>query len=149
MLKIICSILKINLTNNRTPTITISGESMYPTIQTNDRIKIKKCNKYNIGDILIFEFNNELLAHRLLKKNGHFFCKGDNSFRLEEIDEKDIIGKVISKYENGKEVNICNVDETFLKLSFQIGQDFLRYKYDKDKTISSNTYKIYKDKYLK
>ncbi len=49
MLKIICSILKINLTNNRTTTITFSGESMYPTLQTNDRIKIKKCNKYNIS----------------------------------------------------------------------------------------------------
>lgn len=75
--------------------------SMYPEIKIGDNIIIKKCKKYNVGDIITFEKNNEIITHRIDSiDGGKFFTKGDanNSIDLEPITIDKIYGKVIFKY---------------------------------------------------
>lgn len=78
--------------------ITIHGNSMAPTLLDGDIVTIVKKNNYCVGDILIFKYRNEgLIAHRLLYINNAYFCKGDNSFRFEKIENDDILGKITTR----------------------------------------------------
>lgn len=76
--------------------ITVMGISMNPTLFEGDKVIIEKCDKYKIGDIIVFDYKNEgILIHRLLKFDGRYFCKGDNAFRLEDIEYNQILGKAV------------------------------------------------------
>ena len=65
--------------------LTVSGVSMFPLLKEGDRITILPKDEYEVGEVLVFIYGqNEILAHRLLmKEGGQYYCKGDNSFRIE------------------------------------------------------------------
>ncbi len=69
--------------------LTIEGTSMLPVLHPGNCISICAKEDYIVGDILVFFYKNDtLLVHRLLKiENGRYFCKGDNSFRLEDVEK--------------------------------------------------------------
>lgn len=46
---------------------------MYPTLQEGDEIFIINDNEYCIGNVVAFMYNNELVAHRLLKIENERF----------------------------------------------------------------------------
>lgn len=124
--------------------ITVNGISMNPTLYEKDKIKICRLEDYNIGDILVYQYEDEgLLVHRLLsKKEGIYFCKGDNAFRMEEVEKNKIFGKVTEV--NGKTLEIWPEWKT--KLSYQINCDLkTKYDYDIEKTKKSSIYKLYKN----
>lgn len=80
--------------------------------------------------------------HRLLKtENGRFFCKGDNSFRLEDIEKKDIIGAV------QLEIDVHNTPE-FVAASYSISRIFRKCRYNAERTKSTDEYLQYANKYL-
>ena len=120
--------------------LTVTGTSMEPTLIEGDLITIIKCNNYTIGDILVFDYKNEgLLVHRLLKTSIRYFCKGDNSFRLEDMPAEKIIGKVTAV--NG--VPIAVWQKWKMDLSYAVNRSFVKSKYDITNTMQTDIYKLY------
>jgi signal peptidase I len=78
------------------------GNSMYPHIQSGDLMVIMKKTdplfKINIGDIIVFRYEDVLVAHRvILIQDNNYYVKGDNNPNADAIIVKDnvLIGKVI------------------------------------------------------
>jgi signal peptidase I len=136
-----CSILKHKIESAASCQITVGGNSMLPVLHNGDVITIRKEDKYEIGDVLIFKYGEEgILVHRLLKtKDKKYYCKGDNCYRLEEIDKTDIFGKVIG---------LPDVDIDFINLSLAVNTEFAKNYNDFYKTIATDVYKKYKSRYL-
>lgn len=79
--------------------LVIKSGSMYPTLNTNDIIIVKKEENYSVGDIITYNYNNEyLVTHRIVDvKDKGFITKGDNNNCEDEesVAIKNIKGKVI------------------------------------------------------
>lgn len=134
-------ILYANLNAGREMTISVTGTSMIPTLYEGNTVTIKRENNYSIGDILVFTYKGELLIHRLLKiENGRYFCKGDNSFRLEDLPIEDIAGKVVLL--NGQPVP--PISDSLIKLSYLVNRVFRQYRYNIQKTKESGIYRFYR-----
>lgn len=119
------AILKFALESRKEASATILGDSMMPFIKNSDVVTIVKAEKYNIGDIVLFEYDGILLSHRVLEigsdtNGGVFFIKGDNSFRIEKTHSDRIIGKVIriNKKDPPK------YDSSLIVLSLRVGKCF-------------------------
>ncbi len=99
--------------------------------------------KKHIRDIVVFYYKEDsLIIHRILKvNNGRYYCKRDNSFRIEDVLYDWIIGKV-----NFEKTN--KTDELIVE-SLKINKIFRQNGYDINKTKNTKEYKHYKDKYLK
>ena len=128
------------LAHGHNATISVKGISMNPTLYEGDSVTVQKAESYVIGDILVFTYKGELLIHRLLKiERGRYFCKGDNSFRLEDMPYEDIAGKVI----------LCNGEPVFETpkhlpaLSYLVNRAFRVCGYDIQKTKKSAIYRFY------
>ncbi len=73
---------------------------MFPFIRTGDRITITPEKKINIGDIIVFKRDNQMVCHRLVRvfeKGGFKYCqtRGDAYFRLDEpVAFDQILGRV-------------------------------------------------------
>ncbi len=136
-------LLKAMLEANHGIQITISGSSMCPIIYDGQKVTVSRAEHYTPGDIVIFQYKNEgLLAHRLLKIiNGRLFCKGDNSFRIEDITEEQIIGTVILN-------NDRHNDLTFIEASYSIGKLFKKCRYNSEILRSHPQYVEYAKLYL-
>lgn len=119
--------------------ISVTGVSMNPVLFEGDRITVIKCADYNIGDILVFNYKDGLLVHRLLKKDGKYFCKGDNSFRLEDVSTDQIIGKVAAV--NGHDIGPC--PQRLIELSYLVNRAFFKCHYDQIKTKQTDIYQLY------
>lgn len=77
------------------------GFSMSPTFCEGDFIQVsqKKARRFLPGDIIVFRYQKQLVAHRLLiRVNGSLFVKGDNSKIIETITQKNYIGMVLAIY---------------------------------------------------
>lgn len=91
---------KENLTNifNFRFFIVKSG-SMYPKLDINDIVIVKKCENYDIEDIITYNCQNKyFITHRIIEKNENaFITKGDNnnSEDLEKVKIQNVKGKVI------------------------------------------------------
>lgn len=128
--------------------ITVTGISMNPTLYEGDRILVQVCNTYAPGDLLVYSYKNEgLLVHRLLhigqtlagQTDTRFYCKGDNAFRLEDLSQSEIIGKVISV--NGHE--LAPWPDWKQKLSYDVHRQFIRCRYDTVRTRMTDAYRLY------
>ena len=123
--------------------VTVSGISMVPVLHDGDTVSVCRKDGYEVGDILVFVYKSgELLVHRLLKvENDRYFCKGDNSFRLEDVDADHIIGAVILE-------NDAHRNDSFISASLRINGIFRRCGYDIAKTRETAEYQAYSMKYL-
>lgn len=138
--KLIAKLLPTILKSKGQAEITVMGISMNPTLFEGDKVIIEKCDEYRIGDILVFNYKNEgILIHRLLYCDGRYFCKGDNAFRLEDIEYNQIIGKAVLV----NNTSIQPWDEWKVKLSYSVNREFLKLHYDTSKVIKNNIYKLY------
>lgn len=139
------NILRSRLNGGRDMDIIVKGVSMEPSLYATDVVTIRRAESYEIGDILVFLYkNNELLIHRLLRvKDKRFFCKGDNAFRLEDIEYEQIFGKVVKV--NGKDIS--TVTPCHIELSYMVNRIFRQSGYRIDETKKSGTYRFYK-KYI-
>lgn len=132
--------------------ISVCGNSMQPTLNDKDIITIRRQNNYNIGDIVVFWYkDSELLVHRILKIDKNYYCKGDNSFRLENINPELILGKVVK-------VNKKDILPWFdwqIDFSYTINRIFHQHKYNIKLTKQTDEYKLYeaiilhKDEFLR
>lgn len=123
-------------------TITVNGVSMEPTLHKGDSITIEKCVDYQIGDIIVFKYkHNELLVHRIVKKDDRLYCKGDNAFRLEDIASDQIAGKVV-------QINrqpIRNWPLSLIDLSLKVGLVFRKQHYNIEAAKKTDIYKQYSE----
>ena len=98
----------------------VKSNSMYPTLQKNDIILIKRNSDYKKGDIITYDYeNNYLVTHRIIEKNNNFFVtKGDNNNSEDEksIQLENIKGKVITILNRKSQVAIILL--VFFLLSF-------------------------------
>lgn len=121
----------------------VSGNSMFPILKDGTTITVYRKESYQVGDILVFLYKNEtVIVHRLLKiQNERYFCKGDNSFRIEDISFDQIIGAIKLDNDNNK------TDE-FIVASLQIGKMFRNCGYITEKVQKKTEYIEYAKKYL-
>ena len=76
------------------------GNSMKPNIYPNDILITRKFDKYNVGDIIEFEYNGLTITHRINAKgidNGQsvYYTLGDNNKGYEIVYHNQIKGKII------------------------------------------------------
>lgn len=90
---------KISIFNKIGLAVVVS-DSMEPVLSVNDLIVINKKDNYQVGDIIVYRFNNELIVHRIVKINQEqIVTKGD-----------------ANKYED----NAISLDKVYGKLGFSI-----------------------------
>lgn len=79
----------------------VSSGSMVPTFSIGDIIIIKKCEDYEVGDIVTYNVDNcYLVTHRIIERNGNnFVTKGDSNNKVdtEIVTKENIEGKFIYK----------------------------------------------------
>lgn len=139
--KLLQKVLMAQVSAGKAVEIAVTGVSMNPALYEGDSITVQKKADYEVGDILVFSYkNDELLVHRLLeKRDGLYFCKGDNAFRLEDVPLKQIVGKVTAV--NGNPTPPC--PQRLITLSLLVNRAFFRFRYDVEKTRQSSIYQLY------
>ena len=87
--------------------------------------------------------------HRLLFKfNGYFYCKGDNSFRLEMVNPVDVLGGVKRIIRNDVEIAIPTVSKDFIKRSLKLGFAYQECGFNKGVLMHCESYRLYAKTYL-
>lgn len=77
------------------------GSSMFPVLRTGDRIIVAPERDFNVGDLLVFKQDDQMVCHRFVKifeKDGikYFQTRGDSFFGLDEpVTAGQILGKVV------------------------------------------------------
>lgn len=86
--------------------ITISGNSMVPTLENGEKVKFDSTDKdVKIGDIILYQqFSTHLTVHRVVKtieqnKLKYYVTKGDNNPECDKylVASDSVIGKIIGK----------------------------------------------------
>jgi PqqD family protein of HPr-rel-A system len=144
---LIQKLLQAQLKTKKEIEISVTGVSMNPTLFEGDVITGSARQEYEVGDIVILTYKQrELLVHRILRiKNDRYFCKGDNSFRLEDITFDQILGKVILR--NGDKIE--PPPAKLITLSYLINRVFLKCRYDVEKAKQTNIYRLYEKTILR
>ncbi len=124
--------------------IQVRGTSMLPYLKEGNHVIIQDESKYKEGDILLIHYkSSELLIHRLVcRKKRTFICKGDNAFRLEEVDRDQVLGKLVGVVET-KEADYL-WSKWKVHLSYCIGVQAKRSGYELDRIKKSLLYRIYR-----
>lgn len=141
--------LELQLNKKGELVLDVVGNSMLPAFAEGDCIKIKKADNLSAGDIIVFVYNMNLLVHRILCiRQETLYCKGDNSFRIEEITYDDILGKVTGAMRSRAaaeqtEIKLPEPDEEFLALSMAVGREFLRLGCDRERMRESQVFQQY------
>lgn len=143
-------IIKLKASTNQPFKIKVGGSSMLPIILPTDTAVVLKSEDYAIGDVLLFLYeNNHIIIHRLLKiLDGMYYCKGDNSFRIEMIQYSDILGKILAIKRQNKIVSLPSMSRIYLDMSYSINQEFIKNGCDIQKTKKTPLYLKYKEEYL-
>jgi len=149
-INITLKILKQRLDRGLSAEIHVQGDSMHPILYEHDKIGLVKSDIYCVGDVLVFQYaQHEFLVHRLLlMRDCKYYCKGDNSFRLEEVESANIFGKVVSICRNGVSAPLPDVCDVFINHSLQVNHEFQRYRNNYAKTTDTEIYKRYYKKYI-
>lgn len=125
--------------------VTVCGDSMRPIICNGDKVKVilQKNDQYSIGDVIVFPYKDEgLIIHRLLKiQYGRYFCKGDNSFRIEDIPLDQVIGKAVISDD-------WHNSESFTERSLAIGMLYKKMGYKSSLIRETTVYREYEKTYL-
>lgn len=148
--EILVHVVKLKSMTKRPFEIKIGGSSMLPIILPSDTAVVLKNKEYAIGDILLFLYeSNHIIIHRLLKiMNGKYYCKGDNSFRLEIVNYSDILGKVILVKRGNIIMNPPTIPRIYLDMSYSINNEFVKNEFDIQRTQNTTEYIKYKKEYL-
>ncbi|MCC7430889.1 signal peptidase I [bacterium] len=111
--------------NSQGVNVVVKGFSMKPFIFDGDKIKIKfiEAKKIKFGDIVVFKSNEKLVVHRIIRTIErhdllYFWEKGDNRRFPTEINENDLVGKVVEIERSGKIVSLISVLERFKGIFF-------------------------------
>jgi len=86
---------KISIFNKVGVAVVVSN-SMEPVLSINDLIVVKKQDNYDIGNIIVYKLNNELVIHRIVRIDQEkIITKGDaNDYEDKPINLDQIYGKL-------------------------------------------------------
>lgn len=123
--KEISSLLKDSLRKYGSVWMRLEGKSMLPFLKSGTMISVRNADirDIHIGDIVVFEKDGTIIAHRVFRKAnlaGQFFLrtKSDISFSLESlISNEGLIGKVTAFKRSGREIKVDNFMLRLLGLS--------------------------------
>ena len=126
--------------------LTVTGISMNPVLYESDIVTISPEAAYNIGDILVFVYNqNEMLLHRLIEiKDEIYYFKGDNALRMEKALFDQISGKVTGIIRNEQSIPIPPCTDKLITMAKAVNTMFFKRRYDVEKTKETYIYKMYK-----
>jgi len=143
-------IIKLRSSTKQPFEVKVGGSSMMPVILPTDTAVVLKSEDYTIGDVLLFLYeDNHIIIHRLLKiLNGMYYCKGDNSFRIEIIQHSDILGKVLAIKRQNTILSLPPMPIEYLDMSYSINQEFIKNGYDTALTKKTPVYLKYQEEYL-
>ena len=143
-------LLKFKLSLTEKVVITVSGTSMLPVLCEGDKVGIVSSLEYNNGDILLFLYDeNKVIVNRLLlHRKDRFFLKGDNSFRMEEVNYNNILGKVVEIDRDGCVFTPTPVDREFISDSLDIYSEFVKCGFDHKKVLQTSKYINFEKKYI-
>ncbi len=84
-----------------------NGQSMLPFIKGGDSVVVSKESCVNNYDIVAFTRSDGMIVvHRVVaSKNGKYNIKGDNTFYDEWVEPNMILGVVICRVHNGKNID--------------------------------------------
>ena len=126
--------------------ISVTGISMEPALHQGDTVTVSACRDYAPGDILVYPYKGSLLVHRLLVRDGDLlFCKGDNAFRIEDIEAGREMGHAVAV--NGRPLPRCPL--RLIALSLAVGRAFRQCRYDVARTKDPAVYRLYEAVILK
>ncbi len=143
--------LRTKIREEREVQIKVSGCSMTPNIKDGTKIIVSEKEVYELGDILVFSdvVGKKINVHRLVMKyNGFYYCKGDNSFAIEKITFDNIIGAVIFQDLDGVFIKPPKPTRQFIHHSLKVGFEFFKMGFDREKILNNEIYMDYKAKYL-
>lgn len=95
------------LNEGKKVSFTVKGISMKPFFKDDQTVvTLMKKIKYQKNDVIFFKYQQSFKLHRIRKiKKGNIICSGDFLRQKEMIEDKDILGYVLSYQEgNRKEV---------------------------------------------
>ena len=58
------------LLKTKTLEVVVMGDSMYPVIHQQDVAIVEAVGEYNVGDIIVYQYEGEMLVHRIIKKTA-------------------------------------------------------------------------------
>ena len=148
--KVIIHYLRKLLSEGQLVRIEVVGNSMFPLLEFGDNIDVQRKSEYKNGDVIVFLFEEQkLIVHRLLfKYNGYFYCKGDNSFRLEMVNPDAVLGCVKRIIRKDVEIDIPTVSKDFIKQSLKLNLAYQECGYNKEVLMRSEIYELYAKTYL-
>lgn len=78
--------------------VVLSG-SMEPTLEVNDVIIVREADRYDAGDIVVYQSGRTLIVHRIIVKDGEtIITQGDANHAADApIEMRAIKGKVIAR----------------------------------------------------
>lgn len=91
--------------------LNVNGNSMFPYLQDNELVKVEPvgAEQPRKGDIVVFERNGQLIAHRLIKKkDNHYITKGDFCLKRDEPFSSDLLIGQITAIFRGDKVIVLN-----------------------------------------
>jgi signal peptidase I len=85
------------LNQNKTTTFTVIGDSMLPFFKNGKtQVTLKKKEKYEKYDVVLFKYKKQVLLHRIIKIVGDmFYIQGDGAYRIEKVKYHQIYGAVL------------------------------------------------------
>lgn len=114
-------VAKLYLKINNKMDIRVNGFSMEPLLIKDDVVTVEKVDTPNLGDIVIFSYNENLLIHRLIGyKENKYVLKGDNSYNIEIINKSDILG--VAKEFKRKDIKILLDNEQFIDIIVELSR---------------------------
>ncbi len=94
--------VKDMLLKGQSVVIPVRGQSMLPFLHDGQRVQLKviAADRLSYGDIVLAEWNNNIILHRLVKKNERsIWLAGDNNVgQLEKINIAQVLAVVTGTY---------------------------------------------------
>lgn len=134
--------IKQQLYSTQKSILKISGSSMEPLLIDGDHVVIiSNVVPVNIGAIYLIEYYGQLLLHRCVQIEQNCICfKGDNSLRIERIEENNIIGQATDFIRNNKFYRIPTIERDIIELSIAVNEKWQACNLDWEQALRSDSY---------
>ena len=88
----------------------VNSESMTPTLQKGDVLRLQHTDNLQVGDIVVYRHDQLFVCHRIHRIQDHrLFLRGDaNTDSFEEVNIRQAVGRVEALFRNGTYIAIHN-----------------------------------------
>lgn len=100
--------------------ITVCGNSMNNLLKEGDVVLLKKGDKVRMGDILVYNYDSNIIIHRVLFVGYRYIWEaGDNNYRIRKIKRDQVIAKVVANLTRNIDLECSKINRriTLLNLS--------------------------------